>query len=208
MKIGEVISRLDENQIYNILGISSSLVGCDGSSLLIHGVADLYEHWDKISCAVASFVFPCKFEHIVITGCPIPESLDEWYSVLYGITTKIDTNGVDHLNFIGKRIDFDNVETRGFNHSECSDMPTHLKLINNADVIFGTIDSDLLEPYIRLLNRFIAKYMVGVYVDDENKTDVYRIIKNNKLNTFGECNTNKGKIIFVGNIDKLFLKDV
>ena len=59
MKIGEVISRLDENQIYNIIEISSSLVGCDGSSLLIHGVADLHEHWDKISCAVASFVFPC-----------------------------------------------------------------------------------------------------------------------------------------------------
>lgn len=208
MNIGEVISILDENQIDDIIEISSSLVGCNGSSLLIHGVADLHEHWDKISCAVAELFFPCKFEHIVITSCPIPESLDEWYHMLQGIITKIDTNGIDPLSLMGKRIDFDNVETRGFFYSEYSDMPTHLKLISDADVIFGTVDSNLLEPYINLLNRFISKYMVGVYVDDENKTDVYRIIKNNKLKTIGECIANKGKIIFVGNIDKLFLKDV
>ena len=178
MKIGEVISRLDENQIYNILGISSSLVGCDGSSLLIHGVADLYEHWDKISCAVASFVFPCKFEHIVITGCPIPESLDEWYSVLYGITTKIDTNGVDHVNFIGKRIDFDNVETRGFNHSECSDMPTHLKLINNFyKELIKDLDEDnthksviamsnILDVFLKLDSKKIKSFVSAAKIMD------------------------------------------
>lgn len=155
-----------------------------GKNVLLYGVQDVFGKWDRLTIGI---VCRAEFNKLKVTEYPIPESLEDWYCLFTGVVTEIDDLfGVTNiLNYID-----DN--TKPF--EICGDMPVHIRMIMDADFIFGMPNEKIVEPYIKLLKQFKKEFAICV---DSIKAD--KLIKKYSLKKYGTyTTTNKTQIVFIG----------
>ena len=176
------INKFGLGDIFGLTGVIAELTS--GKNVLLYGVQDVFGKWDRLTIGI---VCRAEFNKLKVTEYPIPESLEDWHTMFHGVVTELDDlSGVSNiLNFID-----DN--TKPF--EIISDMPVHIKMIMDAEIILGMPNEKIVEPYIRLLKQFKKNFVLGV---DGMIAD--KLIKKYSLTEYSRYTTeNKTQIVFIG----------
>ena len=87
----------------------------------------------------------------------------------------------------------------------------HIRMINAADIVIGFPSLNILEPYVRLLEKHNKNFIIGGYVNEENFIDYleafemrnFEITSVNKAKHTDYFNEFNGSVIWMDNFDKL-----
>lgn len=84
-------------------------------------------------------------------------------------------------------------------------------MINAADIVIGFPSLNILEPYVRLLEKHNKNFIIGGYVNEENFIDYleafemrnFEITSVNRAKHTDYFNEFNGSVIWMDNFDKL-----
>lgn len=87
----------------------------------------------------------------------------------------------------------------------------HIRMINAADIVIGFPSLNILEPYVRLLEKHNKNFIIGGYVNEENFIDYleafemrnFEITSVNRAKHTDYFNELNGSVIWMDNFDKL-----
>lgn len=151
---------------------------------------------------------------LIITDFPIPEEPEEWTELLEGqryviekvpsnFSEKHDCHSIAIEQFLAKH-------REPFRVRDNSNKIAHIETIKTADVVMGFPSSDILEPYVKMLEKYNKFYIIGGYVTEDNFSDYLEVFKMRKFEITAvtslrvkeflcECN---GSLIWMDNFDK------
>lgn len=152
---------------------------------------------------------------LIITSFPIPEDAEEWTELLEGEKYVIDkvpsklAEETDCLSIVVEHFLSNHRET--FKIKDNSRKAAHIRMINAADIVIGFPSLNILEPYVRLLEKHNKNFIIGGYVNEENFIDYleafemrnFEITSVNKTKHTDYFNEFNGSVIWMDNFDKL-----
>lgn len=155
-------------------------------------------------------------QKLIITSFPISDEPEEWADLLEGekyviekVPSKLTEDdccqSIAVEQFLAKH-----KET--FKVKDNSKQAAHIKLIKAADIVIGFPSVNILEPYVRMIDRYNKNFIIGGYVTEENFMDYLDAFQMRKFEltateraqineTFNNYN---GSLIWMDNFDKVY----
>lgn len=151
---------------------------------------------------------------LIITSFPIPEDAEEWTELLEGekyVIDKVPSKLAEDDNYSIAVEQFLAKHKEEFKVKDNSKQLAHIKMINAADIVIGFPSLNILEPYVRLLEKHNKNFIIGGYVNEENFIDYleafemrnFEITSVNKTKHTDYFNELNGSVIWMDNFDKL-----
>lgn len=147
---------------------------------------------------------------LIIIDFPIPEEPEKWTELLEGqkyVIEKVPSNCSSHSIAIEQ---FLRKHKEPFRVRDNSNKIVHIETIKTADVVIGFPSVNILEPYVKLLEKYNKDYIIGGYVTEDNFNDYLEVFEMRKFEITAisslqikeflcECN---GSLIWMDNYDK------
>lgn len=152
---------------------------------------------------------------LIITSFPIPEDAEEWTELLEGekyVIDKVPSKLAEETDCLSIAVEhFLSNHRETFKIKDNSRKAAHIRMINAADIVIGFPSLNILEPYVRLLEKHNKNFIIGGYVNEENFIDYleafemrnFEITSVNKTKHTDYFNELNGSVIWMDNFDKL-----
>lgn len=153
---------------------------------------------------------------LIITSFPISDEPEEWADLLEGekyviekVPSKLTEDdccqSIAVEQFLAKH-----KET--FKVKDNSKQAAHIKLIKAADIVIGFPSVNILEPYVRMIDRYNKNFIIGGYVTEENFMDYldafqmrkFEITSSERAQINETFNNYNGSLIWMDNFDKVY----
>lgn len=151
---------------------------------------------------------------LIIIDFPIPEEPEDWTELLEGqkyVIEKVPSNFSENRDSHSIAIEqFLRKHKEPFRVKDNSNKIAHIETIKTADVVMGFPGANILESYVKLLEKYNKDYFIGGYVTGDNFNDYLEIFEMRKFEITAisslqikefscECN---GSLIWMDNFDK------
>lgn len=159
------------------------------------------ESWSRLSRTVSDLL-------------KIFEMFDKWSELLEGekyIIEKVPSKLAEDDNYSIAVEQFLAKHKEEFKVKDNSKQLAHIKMIKAADVVIGFPSVNILEPYVKLLDRYNKNFIIGGYVNEDNFSDYLKAfemrrfeitsVENMRYKEFF-CEFN-GSLIWMDNFDKV-----
>lgn len=151
---------------------------------------------------------------LIITSFPISDEPEKWSELLEGekyVIEKVPSKLAEDDNYSIAVEQFLAKHKEEFKVKDNSKQLAHIKMINAADIVIGFPSLNILEPYVRLLEKHNKNFIIGGYVNEENFIDYleafemrnFEITSVNKTKHTDYFNELNGSVIWMDNFDKL-----
>lgn len=153
---------------------------------------------------------------LIITNFPISDEPEEWADLLEGekyviekVPSKLTEDdccqSIAVEQFLAKH-----KET--FKVKDNSKQAAHIKLIKTADIVIGFPSVNILEPYVRMIDRYNKNFIIGGYVTEENFMDYldafqmrkFEMTASDRVQINETFNNYNGSLIWMDNFDKVY----
>lgn len=153
---------------------------------------------------------------LIITNFPISDEPEEWADLLEGekyviekVPSKLTEDdccqSIAVEQFLAKH-----KET--FKVKDNSKQAAHIKLIKTADIVIGFPSVNILEPYVRMIDRYNKNFIIGGYVTEENFMDYldafqmrkFELTSSERAQINETFNNYNGSLIWLDNFDKVY----
>lgn len=153
---------------------------------------------------------------LIITSFPISDEPEEWADLLEGekyviekVPSKLTEDdccqSIAVEQFLAKH-----KET--FKVKDNSKQAAHIKLIKAADIVIGFPSVNILEPYVRMIDRYNKNFIIGGYVTEENFMDYldafqmrkFELTSSERAQINETFNNYNGSLIWMDNFDKVY----
>jgi hypothetical protein len=151
---------------------------------------------------------------LIITSFPISDEPEEWSELLEGekyVIEKVPSKLAEDDNYSIAVEHFLAKHKEEFKVKDNSKQLAHIKMIKAADVVIGFPSVNILESYVKLLDRYNKNYIIGGYVNKDNFSDYLKAfemrrfeitsVENMRYKEFF-CEFN-GSLIWMDNFDKV-----
>lgn len=112
---------------------------------------------------------------LIITNFPISDEPEEWADLLEGekyVIEKVPSKLTDSDSYTSVTVEqFLAKHKETFKVKDNSKQAAHIKLIKAADIVIGFPSVNILEPYVRMIDRYNKNFIIGGYVTEENFMD-------------------------------------
>ena len=151
---------------------------------------------------------------LIITSFPISDEPEEWSELLEGekyVIEKVPSKLAEDDNYSIAVEHFLAKHKEEFKVKDNSKQLAHIKMIKVADIVIGFPSVNILEPYVKLLDRYNKNFIIGGYVNEDNFSDYLKAfemrrfeitsVENMRYKEFF-CEFN-GSLIWMDNFDKV-----
>ena len=151
---------------------------------------------------------------LIITSFPISDEPEEWSELLEGekyVIEKVPSKLAEDDNYSIAVEQFLAKHKEEFKVKDNSKQLAHIKMIKVADIVIGFPSVNILEPYVKLLDRYNKNFIIGGYVNEDNFSDYLKAfemrrfeitsVENMRYKEFF-CEFN-GSLIWMDNFDKV-----
>lgn len=187
----------------------------DGKVVCLH--TDMkYSVPDALTVYLVTKFKDLGIKKLIITSFPISDEPEEWADLLEGekyviekVSSKLTEDdccqSVAVEQFLAKH-----KET--FKVKDNSKQAAHIKLIKAADIVIGFPSVNILEPYVRMIDRYNKNFIIGGYVTEENFMDYldafqmrkFEITSSERAQINETFNNYNGSLIWLDNFDKVY----
>lgn len=187
----------------------------DGKVVCLH--TDMkYNVPDALTVYLVTKFKDLGIKKLIITSFPISDEPEEWADLLEGekyvikkVPSKLTEDdccqSIAVEQFLAKH-----KET--FKVKDNSKQAAHIKLIKAADIVIGFPSVNILEPYVRMIDRYNKNFIIGGYVTEENFMDYldafqmrkFEITATEKFQINETFNNYNGSLIWLDNFDKVY----
>lgn len=147
---------------------------------------------------------------------PISDEPEEWADLLEGekyVIEKVPSKLTDSDSYTSVTVEqFLAKHKETFKVKDNSKQAAHIKLIKAADIVIGFPSVNILEPYVRMIDRYNKNFIIGGYVTEENFMDYldafqmrrFELTSSERLQINETFNNYNGSLIWLDNFDKVY----
>lgn len=153
---------------------------------------------------------------LIITSFPISDEPEEWADLLEGekyVIEKVPSKLTDSDSYTSVTVEqFLAKHKETFKVKDNSKQAAHIKLIKAADIVIGFPSVNILEPYVRMIDRYNKNFIIGGYVTEGNFMDYldasqmrkFELTSSERVQINETFNNYNGSLIWLDNFDKVY----
>ncbi len=196
------------------IGLDKVSYKLDGKVVCLH--TDMkYGVPDALTVYMVTNFKELGIKKLIITNFPISDEPEEWADLLEGekyVIEKVPSKLTDSDSYTSVTVEqFLAKHKETFKVKDNSKQAAHIKLIKAADIVIGFPSVNILESYVRMIEKYNKNFIIGGYVNEENFMDYLDAFQMRKFEitmtekfrineTFDSCN---GSLIWLDNFDKV-----
>ena len=197
------------------IGLDKVSYKLDGKVVCLH--TDMkYGVPDALTVYMVTNFKELGIKKLIITNFPISDEPEEWADLLEGekyVIEKVPSKLTDSDSYTSVTVEqFLAKHKETFKVKDNSKQAAHIKLIKAADIVIGFPSVNILESYVRMIEKYNKNFIIGGYVNEENFMDYLDAFQMRKFEitatekfrineTFYSCN---GSLIWMDNFDKVY----
>lgn len=197
------------------IGLDKVSYKLDGKVVCLH--TDMkYSVPDALTVYMVTNFKELGIKKLIITNFPISDEPEEWADLLEGekyVIEKVPSKLTDSDSYTSVTVEqFLAKHKETFKVKDNSKQAAHIKLIKAADIVIGFPSVNILEPYVRMIDRYNKNFIIGGYVTEENFMDYldafqmrrFELTSSERLQINETFNNYNGSLIWLDNFDKVY----
>lgn len=187
----------------------------DGKVVCLH--TDMkYSVPDALTVYLVTKFKELGIKKLILTSFPISDEPEEWADLLEGekyVIEKVPSKLTEDDCYQSVAVEqFLAKHKETFKVKDNSKQAAHIKLIKAADIVIGFPSVNILEPYVRMIDKYNKNFIIGGYVTEENFMDYldafqmrkFEITATEKFQINETFNNYNGSLIWLDNFDKVY----
>ena len=197
------------------IGLDKVSYKLDGKVVCLH--TDMkYSVPDALTVYLVTKFKELGIKKLILTSFPISDEPEEWADLLEGekyVLEKVPSKLTEDDCYQSVAVEqFLAKHKETFKVKDNSKQAAHIKLIKAADIVIGFPSVNILEPYVRMIDRYNKNFIIGGYVTEENFMDYldafqmrkFEMTASDRVQINETFNNYNGSLIWMDNFDKVY----